>query len=351
MSPLRSVTAERLDSSAALYPVKDALMYIPSGARHKGSQGETFFTAPNPPFGATFTYYLKESVKSKRELRKEAEKEAEKAGNPPAIPSVDALRQEAEETAPRLLFTITDASGGMVRTMTAPAKAGLQRITWDLRYADPSPVRDESGPNKSSGMLVMPGTYSVSMAKEVDGMTTPLAGPVQFVVKPLDHSTFAAKDKQALAAFQQKVGRLQRAVLGAQRVLGDISRQLKFIKGALETTADATGQMLKDRQSLEDRVDALQRAFNGDRIMTERNMNQPPSLVGRLMDLSYNLSSATSAPTGAHLEGYRIVAELFAPMLDQLRAINDVEMKQLEGQLEAIKAPHTPGRVPRWDKE
>jgi hypothetical protein len=37
-------------------------MYIqaqPLGGRGKSFQGESFFTADNPPFGATITYYLK----------------------------------------------------------------------------------------------------------------------------------------------------------------------------------------------------------------------------------------------------------------------------------------------------
>jgi photosystem II stability/assembly factor-like uncharacterized protein len=351
LTPLRSIASGVLDSAAAIFPVKDALMYIPSGARHKGAQGETFFTAPNPPFGATFTCYLKESIKTRKELRKEAEKDAEKAGNPPAIPTVDALRAEADEEAPCLLFTIRDEDGNVVRTFTAPARSGVQRVSWDLRYGDPSPVREENGPNKSSGMLVMPGSYTVSLAKVVDRVTTPLVGPVRFTVKPLNIATLAAEDKKALAAFQRKVSRLQRAVLGAQRAAGDIARELNYMKGAIESATGATDQMRKDRQALDDRIEAMQRAFNGDRILSERNMNQPPSLVGRLMELSYNLSSATSAPTGAQLEAYRVVAELFPPMLEQLRTINDVELKKLEAQLESIGAPHTPGRIPRWEKE
>jgi len=43
---------EDLQKDAVIYPVKDALMFIPSmplGVRGKGFQGESFYTAPNPP--------------------------------------------------------------------------------------------------------------------------------------------------------------------------------------------------------------------------------------------------------------------------------------------------------------
>ena len=63
-TPLRLIKPEMLKQEAPLFPVKDALMYIqsqPLGGRGKSFQGESFYTADNPPFGATFTYYLKES--------------------------------------------------------------------------------------------------------------------------------------------------------------------------------------------------------------------------------------------------------------------------------------------------
>ena len=77
-TPLRSITPEMLKQDA-LFPVKDALMYIqsqPLGGRGKSFQGESFYTADNPPFGATFTYYLKEELKTKKAKRQEAERKA-----------------------------------------------------------------------------------------------------------------------------------------------------------------------------------------------------------------------------------------------------------------------------------
>ena len=57
-SALRSIKPEALRQESILFLVKDALMYIqsqPLGGRGKSFQGETFYTAHNPPFGATVT--------------------------------------------------------------------------------------------------------------------------------------------------------------------------------------------------------------------------------------------------------------------------------------------------------
>ena len=86
-----------------------------------------------------------------------------------------------------------------------------------------------------SGPLALPGTYRVTLAKLVDGVTTPLTDPVDFQVASLDLATFAAEDRKAVTAFQAKVARLQRAVLGTRglraswrRVCRTSARQLSI---------------------------------------------------------------------------------------------------------------------------
>jgi hypothetical protein len=61
LTPLRSLTPAVLEREAVLFPVRPVLMYVPSrplGLRGKAFMGSSFFTAPNPPFGAIFTYNL-----------------------------------------------------------------------------------------------------------------------------------------------------------------------------------------------------------------------------------------------------------------------------------------------------
>src|SRR4030042_1894359 len=82
-SPLRSVSEAYLNKEAHLLPVKNAWMFIPSeplGLKEKSFQGDSFYTAPNPPFGALFTYYLKEELKTKKKIRQGKEKQIKKKG-------------------------------------------------------------------------------------------------------------------------------------------------------------------------------------------------------------------------------------------------------------------------------
>src|SRR5262249_1726760 len=58
-SPLRGLKTQTLAQEGVLFPVRTALLYVPTrqyGLRGKGFQGSAFYAAENPAFGATFTY-------------------------------------------------------------------------------------------------------------------------------------------------------------------------------------------------------------------------------------------------------------------------------------------------------
>src|SRR5262249_26171058 len=97
-TPLRKLTPESLKGEAMLFPVREAIQYIPSrpyGGPGKAAQGDAFYIADNPPFGATFTYYLGRTLQTLKQKRQAAEKK----GEMPAT-THDLLRAEAEEEPP-----------------------------------------------------------------------------------------------------------------------------------------------------------------------------------------------------------------------------------------------------------
>src|SRR5262249_20227671 len=136
-SPLRKLKTADLERVASVYPVPDARMYVPAtplGLRDKGFQGESFYVAPNPAFGATFTYYFRNEIKSRKKVRQDKEKAIAKKGGDVYYPSWDSLRAEDREEAPAVLLTVTDEAGQVVKRITGSTGAGFHRVAWDLRY-------------------------------------------------------------------------------------------------------------------------------------------------------------------------------------------------------------------------
>jgi photosystem II stability/assembly factor-like uncharacterized protein len=135
-SPLREVSEEMLQEDVHLFPVRDAWWYMEKrvlGSGQKGNQGDAFYVAPNPPFGATFTYYLRDGLQTRKEARRSAEKKRATEGGDNPSPGWDALLEESLEDAPAIVLTVRNGDGEVVRRVTGPVRAGMHRVSWDLR--------------------------------------------------------------------------------------------------------------------------------------------------------------------------------------------------------------------------
>jgi photosystem II stability/assembly factor-like uncharacterized protein len=356
-TPLRAITPEMVKQEAALFPVKDALMYIqaqPIGGRGKSFQGESFFTADNPPFGATFTYYLKEELKTKKAKRQEAERAAQRSNQPVRLPSGAELSAEEQEEAPTMIFVITDSQGRVIRRLTGPVTAGFQRINWDLRYPasslppPPNPEGEDPFAEPPGGPLVMPGTYKVSMMKRVDGVTTPIGQSQEFQVIVEGQDRMTPADRIALVEFQQKAARLQRAVQGANQAANALTPRFTAIRRALIETPNAPESLLNDAAALEKRKNEILRALSGDTALRQRNFNLPPSINERVGSIVGAQRMSTARPTQTQIDQYAHAAAEFEGVLAQLRQLIEVDLQALEKKMEAAGAPWTPGRIPEW---
>ncbi|MDP4963844.1 MAG: glycosyl hydrolase, partial [Salibacteraceae bacterium] len=164
-SALRTMN-DTTGKNAHIFPIKDAYAFIesnPLGTSGKASQGEAFFTTPNPAIGATFTYYLASKPQTIAEQRRAAEKKIRKDGGDVAYPDVEALRKEDLEQKPFLIFEIKDAKGSVVsRYKETKVSKGINQSVWDFRLETSTPVKlkePEVGRYSSPdwGALALPG--------------------------------------------------------------------------------------------------------------------------------------------------------------------------------------------------
>jgi photosystem II stability/assembly factor-like uncharacterized protein len=148
---LRHITLDGLAAEGAIFPLRPAYLYSERTYTRAAWGNET---TPNPPYGAVFTYYLR-----------------------------DALPPATGDRASQLLLVIRDATGQVVRTIEGKGERGLQRAAWDLRREPvvpperPGTAAEEGGGSQrraQPGPLVEPGKFSVALARKVGDQITPL---------------------------------------------------------------------------------------------------------------------------------------------------------------------------------
>ena len=354
-SPLRSKNGD-LKTGAKLFDVRDAWLYVPDSRRGwggKGDWGTGRYTADNPPYGAVFAYYLAEDLQSLKEQRQKTEQELAKEGGDNPYPSWDQLRREDREEAPSITLTVRDGSGNVVQRIDGPAGKGFHRVAWNMRYPAPDPVELEPdtdlAPWESApqGPMALPGNYSVSLSKRVEGELVEIAAAQSFALKPLFEGGLVTDDRQALLDFQMQSNDLYRAVAGANRAHGELQGRVDhLLKAATETPAsnEAQAQALR---AINTQLQELKIKFSGDRTVSSRAEAVPMSITGRINNIVGGHWNSQSSVTRNYRDSYAIAEAQFREALKELKAIS-ADLTRVEAELQAEGAPWTPGRIPDW---
>ena len=351
-SPLRSVDEELLTGGTALFPVRRAHWYIPKRPHSCAtpgcvdSQGDAYFVAPNPPFGAVFTYYLAEARKSLEKQRGDAEKDDIKANRDVEFPTWERIDAEAREDEPAIVFTVSDLQGNVIRHIEAPADAGFHRVSWNLRYpaVDPwVPESESRGGGGDDGVLVAPGTYRVAMFERIDGELRDAGQSQEFDVISIREPTLPGSPQSERVAFSQRVDEMLRAVNGTLRSVDEVLEQLGAIEDTLErSTADM--QLYARANALEKAIGEQRDRLAGNGTRSRLSVNQPVPVTSRLRHPAFDPSRNAYGPTATQEQSLRIAQDVFSEVSAELTRLVDREYRALTEALDAAGVPWTPGR-------
>jgi hypothetical protein len=125
--------------------------------------------------------------------------------------------------------------------------------------------------------------------------------------------------------------------------------RVQLLKRALQETPGAGARLFTDVRTIEDSLQAIQDALNGDPTAARRQESSPPSLSERLRAFTGGAWSGNlSEVTATQQRQYDVVAAEFGAILERLRRVVEVDLQQIENAAEAAGAPWTSGRIPTW---
>ncbi|MBM3907899.1 MAG: glycosyl hydrolase [Gemmatimonadetes bacterium] len=352
-SALRDIAAGALSSDGGMFPVRDAWWYVPyqvAQALNRPELGSDDFTAKNPPFGALLTYYLKEAPTTTKEARQAQEKALRERNADAPFPGYDRLRAESLEQGPKALLIISDATGRRVRVIEAPAKAGLNRVSWDLRGPNPDAIDLRPAGFQApwsapvEGPLVAPGRYTVALNVVSASGVRQLGAAQSFTVKSVPNLP-AGTNVADVAAFHGQIAELARRASSVGEELSRVREELRHMRAAIVVTPKAEMALFARIDSANVAVAALSRRLHGDPIRQRLDEDEVPSINARL-GTAMSAWETRLPPTATQRRSAELAATALAALTRDVEALVSGEMVKLRAALDAAGAPYTPGRRP-----
>ena len=351
-SALRNLTAETLQNGKTIFPVRRAHWYIPKRPHScesvgcVDSQGDAYYVAPNPPFGAVFTYYLAEGLQSLQAQRTTLEKDAIASNQDVEFPDWDDVDREMNEDLPAIVFTVSNQDGDVVRQIEAPGEAGFQRVAWDLRYPVVNPWQPEEerrGNDSSAGVLAAPGTYTVTMSERIAGVTTDLEHSQTFEVVSIREPTIEGAPHAERIAYSQQVDEMRRAVDGTINSVEEVMAELDAIEESIQNST-AGMNLYQAANAIQEGLHMQLERLSGNGTRRSFSANGPVPITSRLQHASYSPNRNAHGPTATQRDSLAIAKSEYASIATELTRLVDREYEQLKDDLDAASVPWTPGR-------
>lgn len=287
-------------------------MYLDEG---NGFAGQSTFNGPNPP-DAMLNYYLKmPSAKSKT-----------------------------------VAITIKDEKGDIVRQLTGPAKPGINRAAWNLRYNTPAKPWDlqlwaiDQGffvyrPSPIFGMpgpFIAPGQYTVEVS--YDGKTSSQTLNVEndpaIRIDPPDQAAHHALLMKAFHLYGRAVG--DRGTLnGLSKALDDALANWK------KSTSPAVPKDIhKAAESLKDKVHAVQATLTGASSKEFPPSPHPLPFIWQIANLVDSLEAHTARPTNLQQQQYVALNQALAQVSAQLNRLKTHDLPELNQKINRAGVPY-----------
>jgi hypothetical protein len=249
ITPIEEFTPQVAAKDFHLFPVQQATKWKP--ARRGGGFAAASFTTPNPPAGVVLDYYLA------KDIAPAMDGNGERGGAPSGEtmggargpvaemqggPMENAVAVNASNRRSPVKFTVTDSDGQVVRVFYGPAKAGINRIVWDMTYdaATRLTIVPEREGNEfrgfGGGPAILPGQYKIAVSIQNKDAANEMA-----TVRPDPRVPFDMEAARAQLKFALEGREMMSAMNEALNRLEGINQQINSMRRLMASGEEGAG--------------------------------------------------------------------------------------------------------------
>lgn len=307
LAPLQDL-GRAVASEAWLFAPRQATRFEPWAARFRFDVGDAVFVGENPPYGAGLAFYLASGASS-----------------------ADGEEGSASDS---VSVVITEASGDTVRVLRAARRAGITRVSWDLREQGADPPDDRAAYRfAASPPRVLPGEYRVSL----DAGSATEAPESRTAPVVLDPRIDWSPDLEAQRRSLRRLYALGQRGAEAVRALDRITQQLDALDDRLAELTDGHpgGALRPAVDTLATQVDSLRESLARD----ESDRPASEAVLSRIQGLYGQISRSTNEPTGPQAEWAAAFERELEAVLDDVARVTDQEVPRLNRRVAEAGVP------------
>ncbi|MBX2817735.1 MAG: glycosyl hydrolase [Saprospiraceae bacterium] len=262
----------------ALFPIKNAPIYIPKGSLgygKKGVFGDNFYSGDDVLPGVTFNLYLHEQdlLQTNSSTRTDLT----------VYPTYDQLKQEDFTAKPKGYLVISDTGGRALCKVDVPLSTGYHRISSTLHREFQTP----DGSIKIDGPILPAGAYSAQMMLD-NGTKSIALGESQTFQRYL----LKLSDEEPSQDHYVFYSQVAQTYLDALSLDEEIKEHLKLLADTRDKFRIENPDKMSDLDNKRQTLLQLQYDLRGDRTLIDRFEYYLPSIMHRLRRVRGNMNGS-----------------------------------------------------------
>ncbi|HEV2490153.1 MAG TPA: hypothetical protein VGT03_10125 [Candidatus Acidoferrales bacterium] len=304
---------------------EDAHLYRPDTVwrTRRGSANPKYFLlyGENAPDGAVIDYYLKSEPKEKISLE--------------ILDSQGKVVRKYSSEAKKKEESPSESGDEFNPPETIPAKAGLNRFIWDLRYETPVLIPGQvfDGADNPKGPLAIPGQYQVRLVAGGKALTEPLTVKLDPRVKATPEALrqefdLSLKIRDEITAADTTVNELNSVktqITALHKRLGADAKNKAIL--------DAADALVKKTEPIDSQL------WQGKMKASEEDLNFPDEINDQLKGIAEFMEQSDNAPTAADVAAYDDLSGKVAKLVAQWREIKEKDLVALNEQIRKADIP------------
>ena len=185
----------------------------------------------------------------------------------------------------------------------------------------------------------MPGTYTVSIAKEQEGVITEMTDPVEFEVINIFEGALKGMDPVDAQAFRKEVNLLWESTSAASITFAEAKKKAKAMQVALSRMPAPAGNLYEELYTLKRQLAEFGEQVWGDPAKWEISVYDYPSVSQRLRTAAGGFYNLTYGPTETQIMCLEIAKEQFNALKTDLKVLLEEKIPVYEQKLIDAGAP------------